>query len=312
MSGPLVSVVIPTFERPRRTQRAVDSVAEQTYDPLELVVVDDGSDPPLGPALSVPDGAFERSALLRHDRNRGGNAARNTGIDRASGEYVAFLDSDDEWEPAKIERQVARLERTPDAAMSYTGVRQLDADGNLNAIRDATERGDLSAALLRGNAVGTFSSVVVSAAALERVARPDPGMPCWQDWEWYLRLSTGVEFDAVDDPLTVRHNEGDQISGRYEPKRDEAYPVMRSRIWEFADTPREAHVGIAYLNYELGRAALSTRRYAEARRFLGRAIRDYRTEHRFYLYLACSGAQYPLLQRTKRGVVRLVRGSGPN
>ncbi|HEY9536336.1 MAG TPA: glycosyltransferase family 2 protein [Kiloniellaceae bacterium] len=103
--APLVSVIIPTFNREAELQRAVESVLAQDYRPLEIVVVDDGSTRPIHLELAPADKALVHWVRLKH--NGGGATARNAGIDAAKGEIVAFLDSDDTWVPGKLSRQLA-------------------------------------------------------------------------------------------------------------------------------------------------------------------------------------------------------------
>lgn len=105
----LVSVIIPTYNRADELPDTLDSVLAQTHDRLEVLVVDDASDDDTAAVVTSYDDP--RVEYIRHDRNRGGSAARNTGIDAATGEYIALLDSDDEWLPQKLERQLAILER---------------------------------------------------------------------------------------------------------------------------------------------------------------------------------------------------------
>lgn len=98
---PTVSVVIPTYNRAHLVGRAIQSVLNQTYQDFEIIVVDDGStDNTEEVVKSFND---PRIRYIRHDQNRGGSAARNTGIKMARGEYIAFQDSDDEWLPEKLE-----------------------------------------------------------------------------------------------------------------------------------------------------------------------------------------------------------------
>lgn len=304
--GPLVSAIIPAYNRPRRTQRAVDSVAAQSYRPLELIVIDDGSVPPLEERLSLPEDTLEKTVVVRHEENRGANVARNAGIEIASGQYLAFLDSDDEWLPEKIERQVARLERS-DHLASYTGAKHIDHEGRLNAVRRAIRSGDLLGVLLREDIIGMSSVVIETRNALEAAGPPDPGMPAWQDWEWYLRLAgAGVTWAAVREPLVRWHHDGEQLSGDYELKRDGAYPVMQDRIRHFARSEREARRGLACLDFRLGYSALANGRYSEARRLFLRAIRGHMWEPAFYLFLGLAGPHYPLMRRVKRWAVRLI------
>ena len=107
MTGPLVSVVIPTFNRATTVVRAVESVLQQTYRPLELIVVDDGSTDGTSEVLQ----AYGRAILYVRQDNAGPAAARNRGIRASQGDLVAFLDSDDMWLATKLERQVAVLQR---------------------------------------------------------------------------------------------------------------------------------------------------------------------------------------------------------
>src|SRR5215468_5764628 len=102
---PRVSVVVPVFNRPIAVARAINSVLVQTCQDFEIIVVDDAStDDTAAAVASIRD---SRVRSIRHDRNRGGSAARNTGIEAAGAPLVAFLDSDDEWLPSKLERQLA-------------------------------------------------------------------------------------------------------------------------------------------------------------------------------------------------------------
>ncbi|MFC6974687.1 glycosyltransferase family 2 protein [Halomicroarcula sp. GCM10025709] len=108
---PRVSVVVPTYNRADTVGRAVESALAQTVTDIEVVVVDDGSTDDTAAVVTGIDD--ERVRYLAHERNRGRSAARNTGIEAARGEYVAFLDSDDRWLPGKLDRQLAELSRRP-------------------------------------------------------------------------------------------------------------------------------------------------------------------------------------------------------
>ena len=109
---PRVSTIIPTYNRADILDRAVDSVLGQTFEDLELIVVDDGSTDATPELIDQYDDP--RLTFIEHDENRGGSVARNTGIEHATGDYLAFLDSDDAWRPRKLERQVAELDRRSD------------------------------------------------------------------------------------------------------------------------------------------------------------------------------------------------------
>ena len=116
--NPKVSVIITTYNRADLLPRAVNSVLSQTYADFELIIVDDCSSDNIQSV--VADFSDPRVRSIRHERNRGLSAARNTGLERARGEYIAFLDDDDEYLPCKLEDQVALLDASsPDVGLVY-------------------------------------------------------------------------------------------------------------------------------------------------------------------------------------------------
>ena len=311
--APLVSVVVPTYDRPDVLPRAIESVAVQTYPNVELLVVDDHSPTPARESLdgSSVDG-FTRFECIRHERNRGGSAARNTGIEAAEGEFIAFLDDDDEWVEKKLERQVAAFEQGgDDIGLVYTGVRQVNGDGETNAVKTPDVSGNVLEEMLCRNFIGTFSAVMVRADVVDRVGTPDERFPSWQDWEWYVRIASESQFGAVPEPLVVRWNTfTDQISADFETKRDESYDLMletyeslsRERFSDGFERKRRA-----FVTFELAQAAIQCREYGAARQLLGRAIVQYPYVPAFYVFLGLvSFGRYSLepIQRAKRMAVQ--------
>lgn len=213
-----VSVVIPTYNRADVLPRAVESVLDQTYRDLELLVVDDGStDETLAYLDSVDD---ERLRVIEHETNRGANAARNTGIGAAAGEYVAFLDSDDEWRPRKLERQMDRVESPgTDYAAAYCddershdglGGRAISAVASLLARADdegPVEGGEeLVPEILAGNLnSGAGSTLLVETDIADRIGGFDEDLDRFQDPEFLLRVVQEGKLAYVDEPLIVRH-----------------------------------------------------------------------------------------------------------
>src|SRR5438034_9298591 len=120
-----VSVIIPTYNYARYLAAAIESALAQTYAPLEIIVVDDGS---TDDTLRILGAYGNRLRVLRQ-ANQGAGAARNAGIAAARGEYVAFLDSDDLWHPRKLELQLARFASDPDLGLVHCGVEVLDEQG---------------------------------------------------------------------------------------------------------------------------------------------------------------------------------------
>ncbi|OLZ39514.1 hypothetical protein A6E15_00285 [Natrinema saccharevitans] len=316
---PLVSIVIPTYERPDLLGDAVESVSKQTYDPIELVIVDDGST--THPETALDGASHSRIGSVRvccHDTNLGANVARKTGISASSGEYVAFLDDDDYWQPRKIERQVRALERTAaDVGVAFTGQHWIDDTGTVtDVVRPETE-GDFMTNLARGARFGPFSTVMVRSEVFERAGYPDDRFPCWQDREWYFRIAEHYDFVSIPEPLTVRRFIGsERISNRYEAKRDTAYPLLVEKHGDRVATlgRRADRLFRGELSRGIGHDALLAGRYVESIRHLLRSLRYRPLAVRTYAHLfAAVGGPYThrFARTAKRTINRLrYRSSG--
>jgi glycosyltransferase involved in cell wall biosynthesis len=315
-SDPLVSVVLPTYDRPQYLVEAVRSVVDQTYPRIELVVVDDHSPTPAATTLSdVAVDDLESVRCIRHEENRGGNAARNTGIRAAAGEFVAFLDDDDVWTPEKVARQVALFDRAPSSVgVVFTGVTYIDDDGE--TIRESLPptgvTDDVTRRLLLGETVvGSFSRVMVRSEAIEDVGLPDERFPNWQDREWYLRLSQAYEFEAVREPLVgYRTADHEQVSDDFEARRDETFPLFlekhRGTAAAFGETFERRFV--SGLARGVAVCGLRNGYYRDALRYLAVSLRYDPLAWRTYVYLllAVGGpVTYGSARHLKHGVDRL-------
>ncbi|SFS53453.1 glycosyltransferase family 2 protein [Halostagnicola kamekurae] len=216
-----VSVIIPTYNRAETLPRAIDSALEQTVEDLEVVVVDDGSTDDTSAVLAAYDDPRVRPVV--HATNQGANAARNTGIDHANGEYVAFLDSDDTWLPAKLERQLGALEgRSSEWVGVYCDSRfELSGtDGRLRttaasvlATRDETPtlEGDdeLIGEILADNVQpGAGSTLLVRTTVADEVGGFSEELDRFQDPEFCISVLKQGKLAYVDEPLVVREETG--------------------------------------------------------------------------------------------------------
>jgi glycosyltransferase involved in cell wall biosynthesis len=202
-----VTVVIPAYNRAAFVGRAIDSVLNQTCQDFEIVVVDDGStDATSSVVAAMTD---PRITLIRHERNVGGGAARNTGYRAGSAPFVAFLDSDDEWLPTKLERQLEVFERADDRlGLVYTGADRVFPDGT--ATRHMPPRdADLARLLLTDNVIGETSLGMVRRSALELISGFDESLPAAQDMDIWLRLCERFRAELVPEAL-VRVAKGNQ------------------------------------------------------------------------------------------------------
>lgn len=285
----LVSVVVPTYERPDLVREAALSVAAQSYDPIELVVVDDHSSTPARAALSdLPLDSLTAVRHVRHPQNGGVSAARNTGINTASGEYVAFLDDDDRWDERKVAAQVRAFHETDDAVgVVYSGIEH--TTGERSTVATPSLRGDVTYDLLVGKSLAPTSTVMVRRDLLTRVDGFDEDLPSWNDRDLYIRLSHHCEFEPVSASLTVRRSAhgADQISRDYETKRDITHPrfVSKHRSDAVRYGRRCERRFLASTLLMLAKSARLNGYYVEARRHLLRSIRLYPLDTEQYLHL---------------------------
>ncbi len=203
---PLVSVVIPARDRRDLLPRALRSLLAQTFGEWEAVVVDDGSvDGTAEAARAFADG---RVRVIRHAAGRGAAAARNTGIEATGGEIVAFLDSDDEWRPEKLQRQVeAFAAAPPSVGVVYTGTLR-HFRGRTYEIPSPSVRkkeGDVFAAALRGTYLVPTPAAAVKRATLEAAGLFDESLPALEEWDLWIRLARVCRFAFVPAPLVVSH-----------------------------------------------------------------------------------------------------------
>lgn len=196
---PLVSVIIPTFNRARVLGRAIASVMAQTFSDYELIVVDDGSADDTGEVVSRLGG---RARFIRQD-NRGVSSARNTGIRASRGDLIAFLDSDDEWLPSKLEKQVSLYSRGhfichTDEIWYRDGIlvrqKAIHRKQGGRFFERALERCLISP-----------SAVVISRCLLDTVGWFDEDLPAAEDYDLWLRITAFHEVSFVPEPLVIKH-----------------------------------------------------------------------------------------------------------
>ncbi len=218
MQEPLVSVILPTYNRAACVTRAIASVLEQTYPNIELFVVDDGSTD--NTREIVENIADTRLHYMRTPVNRGVAAARNAGIRRAKGAYIAFQDSDDVWMPDKLEKQVAQLEQADNTmALSYHIMGRTVKDGSRRLvprqeIPPERRQGRILAQLLRENLIGAPAACIRREALTgpEGVGVFDTALPNLEDYELVLRLAEKYEIGYVDEVLIETYDLSDSTN----------------------------------------------------------------------------------------------------
>lgn len=186
-SNPQVSVIIPTYNRRHCIGQAIDSVLHQTYGDYELIVVDDASSDGTADWIAANYGQIQ---LVRLPQNRGASAARNQAIAIAKGEYVAFLDSDDRWEPDFLSTHIHTLQSNPDAVLTYCNYSEIFPDGNHleHNLKPWRIYPDLTHHLLMETLIHSMSLVTVRRDALLKAGPLKENLKISHDRELYLRL----------------------------------------------------------------------------------------------------------------------------
>jgi len=209
---PAVSVIIPTFNRLAMLEKAVSSVLDQSFDDIEIIIVDDGS----------ADGTFNRFNKGRlplryiYQPRMGVSAARNRGIKLASGNYIAFLDSDDLWLPRKLEIQVQYLEENPNVLICQTEEIWIRNGKRVNpGYRHLKPSGDIFDRSLELCVVSP-SAVMMRKEFFDKAGYFDENLPACEDYDLWLRTSIQMEVPLLSEMLTIRHGgHEDQLSQKY-------------------------------------------------------------------------------------------------
>jgi glycosyltransferase involved in cell wall biosynthesis len=213
-----ISIIIPSYNRAAYLTKAVDSVLTQTHLDWELIVVDDGSDDNTGELIQ---GYQHADIIYIRQENRGPAAARNRGVERATHDILAFLDSDDWFADRKLEAQLAAMRRNPSYLISHTNEIWYRNGRILNQKKKHRKNsGDIFRQSLELCAV-SMSTVMARKEIFRQYGCFDESYPCCEDYEFWLRVSAGEGFLLVEEPLTLKDGgRKDQVSAVYRTGMD--------------------------------------------------------------------------------------------
>jgi glycosyltransferase involved in cell wall biosynthesis len=210
-ANPLVSVIIPAFNRERVIGRAIESVVAQSFQDFEIIVVDDGSrDETTQNAIKLTR-SEPRLHILRYETNQGAQAARNAGARAAQGKWLSFLDSDDEWLPRSLEMrlEIAAIENV-EVVHSDCYIMRRDMPRELLNLRAL--RGQVYSELL-GHPGPMFQAMLMTANSFSKIGGLDERIVAYQEWDTAIRLGKGFRFGYVNAPTFLYNcREADSIS----------------------------------------------------------------------------------------------------
>jgi len=203
VNSPRISVILPVFNRAATIRRCLDSVRSQTFSDWELVAVDDASSDDSAAVIeSYGDARFR---VIRHEKNRGAAGARNTAMREARGQFVAWIDSDDEWLPEKLARQMALLDASQADVCGCDYF--MHTAGHEHPVR-IPPSDDWRRTLHFECRLAAGSTIVVRRACLEEVGLLDEVLRSHEDWDWLLRLAKQYRFVIVPELLARIHYAG--------------------------------------------------------------------------------------------------------
>ncbi|MEZ5543301.1 MAG: glycosyltransferase [Pseudomonadota bacterium] len=214
----LVSVVIATHNMALYLPDAVESVRAQTYSPLEIIIIDDGSTDDTSKVVAQWDG--DPRVRYIYQENQGQTRAKNRGIAEAGGKFIAFLDGDDRWRPTKLERQMPLFDVNERVGVVHSDEVFIDEQGREIGKRQVERpQGRITEQLLIDNFV-EFGSAVVRREALDKLGVFDESLSMSIDYDLWLRLSTAYDFMCLDEPMLEYRIWGGQMSHKMLQRTD--------------------------------------------------------------------------------------------
>jgi len=235
--NPLVTVIIPTYNRGWILKEAIDSVLSQDFEDFELIVVDDGS---TDNTRDILDGYACDIIVLRQD-NRGVSAARNAGIASASGRFIAFLDSDDLWLPGKLASQVDFFNSNPEALICQTEELWIR---NGKRVNPKNRHKKFSGMIFKHSlplCIVSPSAVMLKKSLLNKTGVFDESLPACEDYDLWLRISCKYPVFLIDTPLIIkRGGHEDQLSRT--PKLDKYRIQALKKIIESSLLSQDQHI----------------------------------------------------------------------
>jgi glycosyltransferase involved in cell wall biosynthesis len=288
-----ISVVLPTYNRPKLLKKAVDSVLRQTYTDFELIIVDDASDIPV---FEIVKKAYNdnRIEIYRNEQNKGVSYCRNLGADLAEGEFLAFIDDDDRWKEGKLQKQIDKFsDLNEEYAAIYTGNERVK-DNEVLKTRIPEQSGDVYPEILEEFFIFPFTSLMIKEEPFFEIGGFDLDMNRGEDWDLIIRLSAKYKIAAIKQVLVERGFHGDNIS----QEKEHNYKA-RQAIWDkhhdrYTNTNiRNRFLSELYL--EKGKLHLSNNNRKKALKFLNESLSYNFTKITLALLLIIPFGRYGLI-----------------
>ncbi|MBW4651841.1 MAG: glycosyltransferase [Kaiparowitsia implicata GSE-PSE-MK54-09C] len=272
---PKVSVIIPAYNAMRYLPATVDSVLNQTFKDFEMLIIDDGSSDEIRQWTSY---LLDPRAQLISQQNQGLPGARNTGIMHAKGEYIAFLDADDLWEPTKLEKQVCRFEQYPDVGLVHAWMEFIDENGKpTGRIMRSDANGNAWKLLAERNVIAC-PSVMVRKSCFDITGMFDRSLRSVEDWDMWIRIAAKFPIALIAEPLAYYRQTPGSMSKNCAVMEQSFYAVIEKT---FQDVPEELRYlkdrSIGYANLCLAWKALQCQEsdFYQSAQYRAKAVKAY-------------------------------------
>ena len=281
---PIVSVIIPTYNRAHLIDKAINSVLSQTYQDYEIIVVDDASTD--NTKEVVKDFTDSRISYIFHTNNLDISAARNSGIKASQGKYIALLDSDDEWLPEKLDKQINKFEKESlKIGVIYTGSYYIDEKGNqIRKVHVPIKEGYIYEDLLRAGGYLCLSSTLIKRECFKKVGLFDENLPPCEDLDMWIRIAKYYKFSYIKDLLVATRIHNNQITNDSEALIEGIKKIQVKYNKELGKRPYSN--SIRY--FHLGNKLCHLRKRKEGQKYFIKAISIYPFCIKYYVYLLCS------------------------
>lgn len=303
----MISVIIPTHNRPEQLKRAVDSVLGQTYKDLEVIVVDDGLEKRADEVIN--DLNDSRLKYIQHSEERGGSAARNTGIKNASGEFIAFLDDDDEWVPHKLATQMAQFESTlRDVGFCFSAVENIYSDTKRSGKHITTVPsgiGDYHELALSYFKSLLTVTLVIKKYVFDEVGLFDEKFPSHQEADLMIRVTEKFKGLGIDKPLVrVAMGGHDQVGGSLK-RRILGREMLLAKYMEELKKNKKL---LAAQSFGLGLMYRDSAQFAKALDMFDQAVKNDFSVRYFihHLSMIFGGRIYKLIRKIKLPQMKIV------
>ena len=271
-----ISVIVPTHNRAQLLARALQSVVAQATPPMEVIVVDDGSNDGTEEVVCT---RFPQVQYIRQN-NRGVSNTRNRGIEAASGDWLAFLDSDDEWLPQKLSTQKRMLAANPQYKICHTDEIWIRNGKRVNAMKKHAKAGGFIFERCLPLCVVSPSSVLIHRSVFDEVGLFNEDLPACEDYDLWLRICARFPVLYVDRPLIIKHGgHADQLSHRY-PAMDRFRIIALENILQENLSPQHYRAALDMLIKKIDIYLQGT-----IKRDKHEEITKYRQKQRYYLSL---------------------------